>query len=96
MNFIFPKNYNYSFKFMGIFSYSSIFISIIWALFVYFIASFLFNSFIVKLYVFIILFLPIFLFTILNKSNENILSILFFLIKYIVRPKVYFFDKRFD
>ena len=51
MNFIFPKNYNYSFKFMGIFSYSSIFISIIWALFVYFIASFLFNSFIVKLYV---------------------------------------------
>lgn len=94
MNFIFPKNYNYSFKFMGMFSYLSILVNIIWALVVYFLVSLLFTSFIVKLYGFIILFLPVCLFTLLNKSNENILIVLFFLAKYIIKPKVYFYDKR--
>ena len=31
MKFIFPKNYNFSFKFMGLFSYLSIFVNLIWA-----------------------------------------------------------------
>ena len=95
MNFIFPKNYNYTFKFLGMFSYFSIFINVIWGMLVYFFISILFGSFIVKLYAFIILFLPVCLFTLLNKSNENILLVLYFLIKYIVRPKVFYFDKRF-
>lgn len=96
MIFIFPKNYDFSFKFMGIFSYFSIFINIIWATTVYFLVSIFFGSFIVKLYAFIILFLPVCLFSLLNKSNENILYVLFSFIKYLVRPKVFFYDKRFD
>lgn len=94
MNFIFPKNYNFSFKLMGMFSYVSILVNIIWAGFVYLLVSLFFSSFIIKLYGFIILFLPVCLFTLLNKSNENILSVMFFLVKYLVRSKVYFYDKR--
>ena len=96
MNFIFPKNYDFSFKFLGIFSYFSILILIIWSTLLYFILSFFLHSFIVKLYIFIILFIPVFLFSVLNKSNENILVIISYIIKYIVHPKVYFYDKRFD
>ena len=84
MKFIFPKNYNYSFKLLGIFSYSSIIFILIWAFLVYSISSFLFTSFI-----------PIALFSILNKSNENIIFILFYILKYFFRPKIYFYDKRF-
>ena len=93
MNFIFPKNDNFSFKFMGMFIYVSILVNIIWAGFVYLLVSLFFGSFIVKLYGFIILFLPVCLFTLLNKSNENILSVLLFMIKYLIRPKVYFYNK---
>lgn len=95
MKFIFPKNYNYSFKLLGMFSYSSIIFACIWAFIVYSISSFLFSSFIIKFYFFILLFIPMFLFSILNKSNENIIFIIFYILKYLYRPKVYFYDKRF-
>lgn len=95
MIFIFPKNYDFSFKFLGLFNYSSIFLNIIWGLFVYFIISSLFGSFIIRLYGFISMFLPFFLFSILNKSNENIFFVCIYLIKYFIRPKVFFYDKRF-
>lgn len=95
MKFIFPKNYNYSLKFLGIFSYSAIIFISIWGFCVYSIASFLFTSFIIKFYFFIFLFIPIFLFSALNKSNENMFFIIIYILKYLYRPKVYFYDKRF-
>ena len=95
MHFIFPKNYDFSFKFLGIFNYSSIFLNIIWASFLFFSISFLFKSLIIKFYVFLVLFLPFFLFSILNKSSENIFIVCSFFFKYLFRPKVFFYDKRF-
>lgn len=96
MNFVFPKNYDFSFKFLGIFNYFSIIILIIWATFLYVILSFFLHSFIVKIYVFLVLFIPALLFSVLNKSNENILIIVSYIVKYIFHPKVYFYDKRYD
>ena len=95
MHFIFPKNYDFSFKFLGIFNYSSIFLNIIWASFLYFFISFLFKSLIIKFYVFLVLFLPFFLFSILNKSSENIFIVCSNFFTYLFRPKVFFYDKRF-
>lgn len=95
INFIFPKNYNFSFKLFGIFSYSAIFINIIYGFLLYSIVSFLFNTFIIRFYVFITFFIPIFLFSILTHSNENILVVLSYIIKFFIRPKIYFYDKRF-
>lgn len=95
MRFVFPKNYDFSFKFLGIFNYSSIFLNIIWASFLYFFISFLFKSLIIKFYVFLVLFLPFFLFSVLNKSSENIFIVCSFFFKYLFRPKVFFYDKRF-
>ena len=96
MIFIFPKNYDFSFKFLGVFSYFSILINMVWAFFLYFILNIFFNSFIVKFYIFVVLFIPICLFSLLNKSNENILVIIGFIIKYLFHPKIYLYDKRFD
>ena len=95
MNFIFPKNYDFSLKFLGIFSYSSIIINFIYAVFLYFIISFLFKTFIIKFYLFMIFFIPVFLFTALNHSNENIIIVFSYILKFFLRPKVYFYDKRF-
>lgn len=95
MNFIFPKNYNYSFKILGMFSYSAILFNCIWGFFIYNFSCFLFHSFIIKFYFFIFLFFPFFLFSILNRSNENIIFIILYILKYLFRPKLYFYDKRF-
>ncbi len=95
MKFIFPKNYNFSFKLLGIFSYSSIFINVFYGFTLYFLISLLFKSMIIKFYFFITLFIPFFLFTSLNRSNENIFIIISYILKYFLSPKVYFYDKRF-
>lgn len=95
INFIFPKNYNFSFKLFGILSYSAILINIIYGFLLYIVISFIFNTFIIKFYIFITFFIPVFLFSILTHSNENVLITLTYIIKFFIRPKIYFYDKRF-
>lgn len=95
MNFIFPKNYNFSFKILGIFSYSSIIINLVYAFILFFIISLFFKTLVIKFYIFIIFFIPFFLFSALSHSSENIIIVFVYVIKYFLRPKVYFYDKRF-
>ena len=95
MTFIVPKNYNFSFKLFGMFSYISIIINIIYGFLVYFFLSIIFNSLSIKIYAFIIFFLPIFLLTIFNNSNENLLYVLYYLFRYLIRPKLFFYNKNF-
>ncbi len=93
ISFIFPKNYNFSFKLFGIFSYSSIFINLVYGFLLYFIISVFFHSFVVKFYIFIVLFIPVFLFSVLTNSNENVLIVALYVLKFFFRPKIYFYDK---
>jgi len=95
MNFIFPKNYNFSFKFLGIFSYSSIIINFVYGVILFSVFSLLFRTFLIKFYLFIIFFIPFFLFTSLNHSNENILITLSYILKFLFHHKIYFYDKRY-
>ena len=85
MKFIFPQNYNFKNKLFGIIDYSSlIFILLI---------NLLFKNNNIKIFIFIIFSLPIFLFTIFGFNHENILNVFIYLIKYIKRPKIYFYSK---
>ena len=95
MNFIFPKNYNFSFKFLGLFNYSSIFINIIYGFSLYFFISIFFKTIVIKFYIFVVFFLPFFLFTTLNHSNENFFIVFHYIFKFFSSPKIYFYDKRF-
>lgn len=93
MKFIFPKNYDYSFKLFGFINYSTVIINIIYALFIYFPINFFVYSIPIKIYLFIILFLPFFLLTALNSNGENIFIVFLYLIKYFFRQKIYFYSK---
>lgn len=93
MNFIFPKNYNFSFKLFGFIDYSTVIINIIYGLFIFVIINLLVSTISMKIYLFIILFLPFFLFTALNIHRENIFIIFLYLIKYMKRQKIYFYNK---
>ena len=88
MKFIFPQNYNFKNKLFGIIDYSSLIFNIIWDLIIFLLINLLFKNNNIKIFIFIIFF-----FTILGFNHENILNVFIYLIKYIKRPKIYFYSK---
>ncbi len=93
MKFIFPQNYSLKSKFLGFLDYSTLFVNLIWIYLVFNISSIFASSLYIHLSIVIIFCLPLILFSILGMNNENILQIIIYLIKYILKPKLYIFYK---
>lgn len=93
MKFIFPKNYNFKSKIFGVFDYSTAILNIIILIIIVFISKILFNSLNFKISFCIIFYFPIFLFSIIGFNNENIFLVLKYFFKYILKPKIYLFNK---
>lgn len=93
MKFIFPQNYNFKNKFLGIIDYSTLLLNIIWDLFIFALVNLFFKNATIIIFIFIIFSLPIFLFSIVGFNHENIIYILFYLIKYFKNIKLYFYCK---
>ena len=93
MKFIFPQNYDFNSKIFGIIDYSSAIFDLVWGIIVYGIVNLLFISLNVKIFFFIILVFPIFIFSVVGISGENILYVMNYIIKYILKQKVLLFGK---
>lgn len=93
MKFIFPQNYKMKNKIFGIMDYSTIILNIIWNVFLFKILSFSHYSFIIKTYIFVLFSFPLLLFSIFGFNRENFLSVMYYLIKYLLKPKLYFYNK---
>lgn len=93
MKFIFPQNYNFKNRLFGIIDYSTLILNIIWDLFIFCLLDVFISNFSYKISIFIILCFPLFLFSIVGFNHENFLSVLVYLIKFIKRPKIYFYSK---
>ena len=93
MKFIFPQNYNFNSKFLGFIDYTTLIINIVWALVVFGFVYFIIPNVTIKIAVFIILFLPFALFSIIGFNHEKIIYILQYLYKYISSPKIYLYKK---
>lgn len=91
MKFIFPKNYNFKNKILGIIDYPTAILNIITFFLLFSIINLIFKSLYIKIFIMIVLYLPIFLFSIIGFNNENILYILFYIIKYLIKPKIYLY-----
>lgn len=93
MKFIFPQNYNFKNKFLGIIDYSTLLLNIIWDLFILACINLFFQNGTIKIFIFIIFCLPILLFSIVGFNHENIVYILIYLIKFLKSNKLYFYSK---
>ena len=93
MKFIIPQNYDFKNKLFGIINYSTLALNIIWDLFIFCILDFLIKNWSVKISCFIIFCFPLLLFSIIGFNHENFITVLFYLFKYIKRPKIYFYKK---
>ena len=93
MTFIFPQNYNFNSKLLGFIDYTTVILNIIWILLIFGFVYFFIPNITIKIAIFIILFLPFTLLSIIGFNNEKILYILLYLYYYISRPKIYLYKK---
>lgn len=93
MKFIFPKNYSFQNKLFGVFDYPTIFLNVIWALIVLGLAQLIFSNISNKIVFFVILFFPVFLFSMVGVNGENIIYFFTYLIRFLLKPKVLLYEK---
>lgn len=93
MKFIFPQNYNFTSKLFGFIDYTTLILNIIFGFIIFSFVYFFVPNITVKIAVFIILFLPFALFSIIGFNHEKILYILLYLYSYIKKPKLYLYKK---
>lgn len=93
MHFIFPKNYNFKPKLLGFIEYSTAILDVTVGVILYFLVNLIFKNINLKIYVFISLFFPILLISILGINKESIISVFKYVFKFIKNQKIYLYDK---
>ncbi len=93
MKFIFPQNYSFKNKFLGIIDYSTLIINLIFYIFIFCITSFLFKNINIRIFVFISTCFPLFILSITGLNNENIFLVLLYIIKFFKNRCVYLYKK---
>ena len=93
MKFIFPKNYRYNAKILGIIDYVTAIIDLIIGIILFAIIHLIFKKISTQIYIFIILFFPIILFSIFIPRGENFMGYIICIIKFIKNRKVYLYQK---
>lgn len=93
MKFIFPRNYNYQNKLLGVIDYNTAIFNIIFFLSTYLILSLFIYNIYYKIFIFIIICLPLLLFSIIGFNNENFLYVLKYLLHFLFSNKIYIFKK---
>ncbi len=92
MKFIFPQNYNFKNKLFGVIEYSTIFLNLIWDLFVFIFIN-LFKNLNVKIFLFFILCFPLLLFSFSGFNGESIIYVLKYIVNFLIKQKLYLFKK---
>ena len=93
MHFVFPKNYNFKSKLFGFIEYSTAIIDVIIAIFLYAFVNLFFYNINIKIFVFISLFFPILLISILGLNKESFLTVFRYIFRFIINQKVYLYKK---
>lgn len=91
MNFIFPSNYSFKNKLLGIIDYPTAIFNVIYFLIIFGINYLLFSSINIRIIFIIVFYFPIFLFSIVGFNHENILYSLFYILKFLIKPKLYLY-----
>lgn len=91
MKFIFPQNYKFNNKILGIIDYSTAIVNIVWYIIVFLIVNIIFKALKIKIFVFILLCFPFFLISVIGFNHENIISVIMYTIKFFKNRKIYLY-----
>lgn len=93
MKFIFPQNYNFKNKFLGIIDYSTLIINIIFYFFIFSICNLFFKNINIKIFIFISTCFPLLILSITGLNNENIFLVAIYFFKFFKNRNIYLFNK---
>lgn len=93
MKFIFPQNYNFNNKLFGVIDYRTAIFNIVWMLFIFLLVNLFFSSITIKIFFGIIFCFPILLLSIVGFNGENIVYVFSYILKYLFKQKIYFYNK---
>lgn len=94
MKFIFPQNYDFRNKLLGIIDYSTVIANIIWDIFIFIIINVLFTSINLKIFFCIFLCFPILLLSISGFNGENFLYVFSYMFNFAFKQKLYLYNKK--
>lgn len=89
--YIFPKNYNFKNKIGGVIDYPTAIFNLLFIFLLYKSISIFKLTLTSKLIFISIFYTPIFLVSIFNHNDDNIICIAYYVIKFLVRPKLYLY-----
>ena len=95
MKFIIPKNYKFKNKIFGIIDYPTAIIDIVWDVFIYFLLRNIHTNISIRIFIFTLLSFPILLITIVGFNNESPIYTLKYVVRFLIRQKVYLFKKNY-
>ncbi len=93
MKFIFPQNYKFNTKILGIIDYQTAILNLIWDGLVFLIINLIFKSLNIKIFLFIVFCFPIFIFSIIGINGDNLINVMIYMSKFIIKPKLLFYSK---
>lgn len=93
MKFIFPQNYKFNKKILGLIDYQTAILNTIWGGIVFLIINSIFNSLNLKIFLFIILVFPVLVFSIVGINGENIINVVNYILKFMTKQKLIFYNK---
>lgn len=93
MKFIFPQNYDFKNKLLGIIDYSTAFVNLLWCSFIFLLINFIFKNLTLKIFVFVISCLPLLLFSFAGFNGENIIYVFSYLMHFLMKPKLFLYKK---
>ena len=93
MKFIFPQNYKFNTKLLGIMDYQTAIIHLIWGGIVFLIVNTIFKSLSLKICLFIIAMFPMLIFSIVGINGDNLICVVIYMSKFIIKPKLLFYSR---
>ena len=93
MKFIFPQNYKFNTKILGLIDYQTAILNLVWGGLIFLIVNFIFNSLNIKIFLFIVLVFPVLIFSVVGINGENVISVIIYMSKFIIKPKLLLYNK---
>ena len=93
MKFIFPQNYDFKNKILGIIDYSTAFVNLLWYAIIFILVNLFFKSLSLKIFVFVVFCFPLLLLSFSGFNGENIIYVFSYLCRFFLKPKLYLYRK---
>ena len=95
MKFIIPKNYKFKNRIFGIIDYPTAIVNIVWDVFIYFLLRNIDTNISIRIFIFTLLSFPVLLITIVGFNNESPVYTLKYVVRFLIKQKIYLFKKEF-